>query len=125
MNNEFFIEELSKQFNISKQNTITILNKIAKTIKKEKIVTKNLLARIIIHNLKKMQEEEQNIHKNNLLNNFKHKCLAKHYHKFLELYGNGWGSRKLETYFKNTLNCDISKSCFDNVLKFLREKQNG
>ena len=59
MNNEFFIEELSKQFNISKQNTITILNKIAKTIKKEKIVTKNLLARIIIHNLKKCRRKSK------------------------------------------------------------------
>ena len=122
MNNEFFINELSKQFNISKQNTITILNKIAKTIKKEKIVTKNLLARTIIHNLKKAKKEEQNIAKDKLLSNFKHKCLTKHYNKFLELYGNGWGAARIENYFKGTLKCSVSRSYFDDVLKFLREE---
>lgn len=123
MNNDFFIEQLSKQFNISKQNTVTILNKIAKTIKKEKIVTKNLLARTIIHNLKKVQKEEQNVVKDKLLSNFKHKCLTKHYQKFLELYTQGKRAKRIENYFKNTLKCSISKSYIDDVLKFLREEQ--
>ena len=127
MNNDFFIEQLSKQFNISKQNTITILNKIARTIKREKIVTKNLLARTIIHNLKKMQQEEQNIVKDKLLSKFQHECLQKHYQKFIELYAQGKRAKRLENYFKNTLKCSISKSYLDDVLKFLREQeeQNG
>ena len=58
MNNEFFIQELAKEFNISKENTRKLLNKVAKTIKKEKQVTKNLLARTIIHNLTKIKIEE-------------------------------------------------------------------
>ena len=32
MNNEFFIQELAKEFNISKENTRKLLNKVAKTI---------------------------------------------------------------------------------------------
>jgi len=124
MNNDFFITQLAKEFNISKQNTITILNKVAKRVKQEKIVTKNLLARTIIQTLAKIKKEEQNIAKDKLLSNFKHKCLTKHYQKFLELYMQNWGAKRIQNYFKNTLNCPISKSYLDNVLKFLRE-QNG
>ena len=36
MNNEFFIQELAKTLNISENNTKRLLNKVAKTIKKEK-----------------------------------------------------------------------------------------
>lgn len=125
MNNEFFINELSKQFNISKQNTVTILNKVAKRVKQQKIVTKNLLARTIIQTLAKVQKEEQNIAKDKLLSKFQHECLQKHYQKFIELYAQGKRAKRLENYFKNTLHCNISKSYFDDVLKFLREEQNG
>ena len=125
MNNEFFIQELAKTLNISENNTKRLLNKVAKTIKKEKQVTKNLLARIIIHNLTKIKIEEENVNKQRLLSNFKHKCLQKHYYKFLELYKQGWGAKRIENYFKNTLKCSISKPYLDRVLKFLREGGNG
>ena len=125
MNNEFYIQELAKTFNISENNTKRLLNKVAKTIKKEKQVTKNLLARTIIHNLRKIKIEEENINKQRLLSNFKHKCLQKHYYKFLELYKQGWGAKRIENYFKNTLKCSISKPYLDKVLKFLREGGNG
>ena len=125
MNNEFFIQELAKTLNISENNTKRLLNKVAKTIKKEKQVTKNLLARTIIHNLRKIKIEEENINKQRLLSNFKHKCLQKHYYKFLELYKQGWGAKRIENYFKNTLKCSISKPYLDRVLKFLREGGNG
>ena len=125
MNNEFFIQELAKTLNISENNTKRLLNKVAKTIKKEKQVTKNLLARTIIHNLRKIKIEEENINKQRLLSNFKHKCLQKHYYKFLELYKQGWGAKRIENYFKNTLKCSISKPYLDKVLKFLREGGNG
>jgi HD superfamily phosphohydrolase len=125
MNNEFFIQELAKTLNISENNTKRLLNKVAKRIKREKQVTKNLLARTIIHNLRKIKIEEENINKQKLLSNFKHKCLQKHYYKFLELYKQGWGARKIEKYFKNTLRCSISKPYLDKVLKFLRENNNG
>jgi hypothetical protein len=125
MNNEFFIQELAKEFNISKENTRKLLNKVAKTIKKERQVTKNLLARTIIHNLRRIRKKEENVNKQRLLSNFKHKCLQKHYYKFLELYKSGWGAKRIENYFKNTLNCSISKPYLDKVLKFLREGCNG
>jgi len=125
MNNEFYIQELAKTLNISENNTKRLLNKVAKTIKKEKQVTKNLLARTIIHNLRKIKIEEENINKQRLLSNFKHKCLQKHYYKFLELYKQGWGAKRIENYFKNTLKCSISKPYLDKVLKFLREGGNG
>jgi HD superfamily phosphohydrolase len=125
MNNEFFIQELAKEFNISKENTRKLLNKVAKTIKKEKQVTKNLLARTIIHNLTKIKIEEENVNKQRLLSNFKHKCLQKHYYKFLELYKQSWGAKRIENYFKNTLKCSISKAYLDKVLRFLREENNN
>jgi len=125
MNNEFFIQELAKEFNISKENTRKLLNKVAKKIKKEKQVTKNLLARTIIHNLTKIKIEEENVNKQRLLSNFKHKCLQKHYYKFLELYKQSWGAKRIENYFKNTLKCSISKAYLDKVLRFLREENNN
>ena len=125
MNNEFFIKELAKEFKISKENTKRLLNKVVKTIKKEKQVTKNLLARVTIHNLRKIRREEEAIYKERLLSTFKHKCLQKHYYKFLELYKQGWGAKKIENYFNKTLRCTISKSYLDKVLKFLREQNNG
>jgi Glu-tRNA(Gln) amidotransferase subunit E-like FAD-binding protein len=131
MNNEFFIEQLSKEFNISQQNTIKLLNKLKKMIKNQQVqkqpVTKNFLARIIIHNLRKIRQEEENIKKTRLLSVFSHSCLEKHYKKFLELYKEGWGAKRIENYFKNHLKCSISKSYLDKVLKFLREqeKENG
>jgi len=125
MNNEFYIQELAKTLNISENNTKRLLNKVAKTIKKEKQVTKNLLARTIVHNLRKIRKEEESINKQKLLSNFKHKCLQKHYYKFLELYKQGLGAKRIENYFKNTLKCSISKPYLDKVLKFLREGGNG
>jgi len=125
MNNEFFIQQLSKEFKISEENTKKLLNKVVKTIKREKIVTKNLLARVIIHNLKKIRKEEEVICKERLLSKFKHKCLQKHYYRFLELYKQNWGAKRIENYFKNTLHCSISKAYLDNVLKFMRSNENG
>jgi hypothetical protein len=125
MNNEFFIQELAKTLNISENNTKRLLNKVAKTIKKEKQVTKNLLARTIIHNLRKIKIEEENVNKQRLLSNFKHKCLQKHYYKFLKLYKQSWGAKRIENYFKNTLKCSISKAYLDKVLRFLREENNN
>jgi len=125
MNNEFFIEQLSKEFKISEENTKRLLNKVVKIAKREKQITKNLLARITIHNLRKIRKEEETAYKERLLSVFKHKCLIKHYSRFLELYNKGWGAKRTENYFKNTLKCNISKSYLDNVLRFLREKENG
>jgi len=120
MNNEFFIKELAKEFRINEEHTRKLLNKVVKTIKKEKIVTKNLLARTIIHNLRKIRKEEEAICKERLLSKFKHKCLQKHYYKFFELYNQGWGAKRIENYFKNELRCSISKPYLDQVLRFLR-----
>jgi len=120
MNNEFFIQQLSKEFKISEENTKKLLNKVVKTIKREKIVTKNLLARVIIHNLKKVKREEEAICKERLLSKFKHKCLQKHYYRFLELYKQNWGAKRIENYFKSELRCSISKAYLDNVLRYLR-----
>jgi len=127
MNNEFFINELAKEFKISEENTKRLLNKVVKIAKREKQITKNLLARITIHNLRKIRKEEKKANKERLLSVFKHKCLQKHYSRFLELYNQNWGARKIENYFKNTLKCSISKAYLDNVLRFLREqeKENG
>ena len=128
MNNEYFIQQLSKEFKISEENTRKLLNKVVKTIKKEKQVTKNLLARVTIHNLRKIRREEEAIYKERLLNKFKHKHLRQHYEKFIELYRIGWGAKRIENYFKNHLKKDISKAYLDKVLKYLREqeeKENG
>jgi len=125
MNNEFFIKELAKEFKISEENTKKLLNKIAKTIKKEKIITKNLIARVTIHNLRKIRKKEETIFKEKLLKKFKHKCLQKHYQKFLELYKQNWGAKRIENYFKNELRCSISKSYLDKVLKHLKEENNN
>jgi len=105
MNNEFFI------------------NEVAKIAKREKQITKNLLARVIIHNLRKIKNEEKKANKERLLSVFKHKCLQKHYYKFLELYNQKFGAKRIENYFKNELKCSISKAYFDKVLKFLREQE--
>ena len=128
MNNEFFINELAKEFKISQENTKRLLNKVVKTIKRENQVTKNLLARIMIHNLRKIRKEEEIVYKERLLSKFKHKCLQKHYYKFLELYKQNWGAKRIENYFKNELKCSISKAYLDKVLKHLRDqekKKNG
>ena len=123
MNNEYFMQQLSKEFKISEKNTRKLLNKVVKTIKKEKQVTKNLLARVTIHNLRKIRKEEEQTNKERLLNKFKHICLQRHYYKFLELYKQGWGAKKIENYFKNNLRCSISKSYLDKILKYLKEEQ--
>jgi len=123
MNNEFFIKELAKEFRIDEEHTRKLLNKVVKTIKKEKIVTKNLLARTIIHNLRKIRKEEETTNKERLLSKFKHTCLQRHYYKFFELYKQSWGAKKIENYFKNNLRCSISKSYLDKVLKYLKEQE--
>ncbi len=123
MNNEFFIQQLSKEFKISEENTKKLLNKVVKTIKREKQVTKNLLARVTIHNLRKIRREEETAYKERLLSRFKHKCLQKHYHKFIDLYKQNWGAKRIENYFKNTLKCSISKAYLDKVLRFLRKQE--
>ena len=123
MNNEYFIQQLSKEFKISEENTRKLLNKVVKTIKKEKQVTKNLLARVTIHNLRKIRKEEEQANKERLLSKFKHKHLITHYEKFIELHRLGWGAKKIENYFKNHLKKEISKSYLDKVLKFLREQE--
>ena len=122
-NKNFFITELSKIFEISYQETEKILGKLIKTIRKEKIATKNLIARVILHNLKKIKEEEKVDSKNLVLMAFPHKCLEKFIKKFLELREEGWGAIRISNYFKDTLNCGISKSYLINVLKFLKENQ--
>ena len=123
MNNKFFIKELAKKFRISEENTTKLLNKVVKTIKREKTVTKNLLARVMIHNLRKIRKEEETIYKEKLLKKYKHKHLQKHFEKFMELYRLGWGAKKISNYFKNTLKKEISKSYLDQVLKTLREEE--
>ena len=127
MNNDYFIQQLSKEFKISEENTRKLLNKVVKTIKKEKQVTKNLIARVTIHNLRKIRKEEEQANKERLLSKFKHKHLRQHYEKFIELYQSGWGAKRIENYFKNHLKKDISKAYLDKVLKYLREqeKENG
>jgi len=123
MNNDYFIKQLSKEFKISEENTRKLLNKVVKTIKREKQVTKNLIARVTIHNLRKIRKEEESAYKDRLLSKFKHTCLQRHYYKFLELYKSGWGAKKIENYFKNKLICNISKSYLDKVLKYLKEQE--
>jgi len=127
MNNEFFIRQLSKEFKISERNTKRLLNKVAKQIKKERKVSKNFIARTIIHYLRKIRQEEETIFKEHLLSKFKHKHLKTHYEKFIELYRLGWGAKRIENYFKNNLKKEISKAYLDKVLKYLRdkEKENG
>jgi len=125
MNNEFFIKQLAKEFKITEENTKRLLNKVVKIAKREKQITKNLLARVTIHNLKKIREEENILNKQLLLSVFKHKCLQKHYYKFFELYNQNFGAKRIENYFKNELKCSMSKSYLDNVLRFLKENNNG
>ena len=120
-NNNFFITELGRVFEINYKETEKILNKLLKIIRKEKIITKNLLARVLIHNLKKIKEEEKIDSENLILTTFPHKCLEKFIKKFLELREEGWGAIRISNYFKDTLNCGISKSYLINVLKFLKE----
>lgn len=117
--NNFFIAELSKIFKINYENTEKILVKLQKTIRKEKIITKNLLARGIIHNLNKIKKEKEMENKDLVLLTYKHSCLSKFYNKFLELVGYGWGAQKISNYFINSLNCGISKTYLINVLKLL------
>lgn len=120
MSNNFFIAELGRVFEIDYQETEKVLEKLIKTIRKEKIVTKNLIARVILHNLKKIKEEKIDS-KDLVLMAFKHRCLKKFYNKFLELVEEGWGAIRISNYFTDTLNCGISKSYLINVLKFLKE----
>ena len=128
MNNDFFIKQYAKEFKVSEKNLIKILNKVVKLSKKQKFLTKNFLARTTIHCLYQVRKEEQEANKNLLLSNFKHKCLTKHYYKFIELINSGWGAKRIENYFKKDLNCGISKAYLDKVLKFLKkekERENG
>ena len=120
MSNNFFIAELGRVFEIDYQETEKVLEKLIKTIRKEKIVTKNLIARVILHNLKKIKEEKIDS-KDLVLMAFKHRCLKKFYNKFLELVEEGWGAIRISNYFTDTLNCGISKSYLINVLRFLKE----
>ena len=122
-NNNFFIEQYAKEFKVSEKNLVKILNKVIKLSKRQKVLTKNFLARTTIHYLHKIRQEEQEADKNLLLSNFKHKCLQKHYNKFIELINSGWGAKRIENYFKKDLNCGISKAYLDKVLKFLKEEK--
>ena len=122
-NNNFFIEQYAVEFKITEKNLVKLLNKVIKLSKRQKVLTKNFLARTTIHYLHQIRKEELEFNKNLLLKKFKHKCLQKHYNKFVELVNSGWGAKRIENYFKKDLNCGISKAYLDKVLRFLREKE--
>ena len=124
-NNDFFIEKIAEELKISKSHTKRLLNRISEILKRKKRITKNIIARVFIENLREERIEEEMANKILLLGVFKHKCLEKHYSKFLELVFQGWGSKRIENYFKNDLKCGISKTYINNVLKFLKEQENG
>jgi len=125
MNNEHFIKELKKELLLeSEEQVLQLLQSLRKQIKnqqqKRQPITKNFLGRIMLHNLKKIKKEPKIEQKKRLLQLFRHKCFVKHYYKFLELAEASWSAYKIEKYFKEVLNCPISRPTIVKILKALK-----
>jgi phosphoribosylaminoimidazole carboxylase (NCAIR synthetase) len=125
MNNEHFIKELKKELLLeSEEQVLQLLQSLRKQIKnqqqKRQPITKNFLGRIMLHNLKKIKKEPKIEQKKRLLQLFRHKCFVKHYYKFLELANASWSAYKIEKYFKEVLNCPISRPTIVKILKALK-----
>lgn len=128
MNNEYFIEQLSKEFKLERENTIKLLNKVRKYINNNKDsnmpITKNFLARTIIHNLNSIRNTQDSNNKLHLTKIFTHTCFYKHFKKFEELEKLDWGDYKISEYFKNVLKCSISRPTVKKILTHIRENRN-
>jgi len=130
MNNEHFINELKKELLFeNKEQVLQLLQALRKQIKnqiqKKQPITKNFLGRILLHNLKKLKNNAKTQEKRRLLQLFKHKCFVKHYYKFLELTNASWSAYKIEKYFKEVLNCPISRPTIVKILKEIKKAKNG
>jgi len=126
MNNEHFIKELRKELLLQdEEQVLQLLQALRKQIKnqtqKQQPITKNFLGRILLHNLKKLKNNAKTQEKKRLLQLFKHKCFVKHYYKFLELAKASWSAYKIEKYFKEVLNCPISRPTIAKILKELKD----
>jgi len=130
MNNEHFIRELKKELLLENEEQVlqllqTLRKQIKNQVKENRPITKNFLGRILLHNIKKLKNNAKTQEKKRLLQLFKHKCFVKHYYKFLELAAAGWGSVRVEKYFKEVLNCPISRPTIVKILKVLKELKDG
>ena len=130
MNNEHFIKELRKELLLQDEEQVLQLlqalrKQIKNQVKENRPITKNFLGRILLHNLKKLKNNAKTQEKKQLLQLFKHKCFVKHYYKFLEFAEASWSAYKIEKYFKEVLNCPISRPTIVKILKQIKEGKNG
>ncbi len=130
MNNKFVIEELQKQFNLQEQEDVYIIleglkNNIKKQLREKEPITKIFLARIIFNLIKKQQQKIEKEDKDALFKGITHECLRRYSNKFIELAGAGWGSQRIEKYFKKYFKCDISRPTINKALKNFKALKQG
>ena len=128
---DFFTKELAKLLLIKEDEVINFLARYKNYLRVEaekthnKKVTTNAVARglvLILQDVRKKRGEQK---QKKVLAKIRHKCLLKHWEKFLELHKLGLGAKRMERYFKDTLHCKITFPTLQKAINLLKEQENG
>ena len=125
---DFFRKELAKLLYLKENEIEHFTFRFTKFIKKEiekGSLTQTLTARglvLILQDVRKKRGEQK---QKKVLAKIKHKCLLKHWEKFLELHKLGLGAKRMERYFKDTLHCKITFPTLQKAINLLKEQENG
>ena len=120
----FFKKELAKLLHLKENEIEQFILRYTKFIKKELergSFTKVLVARglvLILRDIKTKREEQK---QKKVLTKIRHKCLLKHWEKFLELHKMGLGAKRMERYFVETLHCKITFPTLQKAINLVKE----
>jgi len=125
----FFKERLAELLLLRADEIDEFLIRYKGFLAKEQQKGGNLTKKLIAHGLvgilgdirKKRGEQKQK----KVLAKIRHKCLLKHWEKFLELHKLGLGAKRMEKYFKDTLHCKITFPTLQKAINLLKESENG
>jgi hypothetical protein len=129
MRENFFKELLVKMLYLKENEVDEFLIRykvfLRKEQKKHNQLTERMVAQglaLILQDIRQKRGEQK---QKKVLAKIKHKCLLKHWEKFLELHKLELGAKRMEKYFKDTLHCKITFPTLQKAINLLRESENG
>jgi len=123
---DFFKKELAKLLYLKNDEIEQFILRYTKFIKKELergSFTKTLMARGLVLILRNIREKREEQKQKKVLTKIKHKCLLKHWEKFLELHKMGLGAKRMERYFAETLHCKITFPTLQKAINLVKEQE--
>jgi len=124
----FFKKELAKLLYLKENEIEQFTLRYTKFIKKEltkgsSSFTKALMARGLVLILRNIREKREEQKQKKVLTKIRHKCLLKHWEKFLELHKMGLGAKRMERYFAETLHCKITFPTIQKAINLIKEQE--